>query len=98
MSADNTVSFKMAFTNSPNTKSLSFGGVSSAALASVKSKVQDINYKLAHKSGEPLGNLMGLIFVDPETYNPLSPGNGGNLDKIFDVTITQTQVTKIPLF
>ena len=96
MSTDNSVSFKMEFSNSPNTKQITFGGVSSAALAGVKSKVQAINNSLA--TSDTTGFLLSSIFVDPKIYDPDSPRAGGNLNKISDVTITQTETTKIPLF
>ena len=92
----NSVTIKMEFSNSPNTRSLTFENVAVDALPNVKSKVQAINTSLAN--ADSAGMLLSAIFVDPKTYDAGSPRSGGNLTRISDATITQTDVTKIPLF
>ena len=96
----NSISFKMNFKNSNYVRTMTFDNVPSSVLPGVKSKVQAINTLLGN--GNPGGVEEGMIlsygFIDPDVMNPDNPGAGGNFASISDVTITQTEVTKIPLF
>ena len=96
----NSISFKMNFKNSTYVRTMTFNDVSSSVLSGVKQKVKYINDELL-ENGNPstsAGRALAYGFIDPDVMNVDNPGAGGSFVSISDVTITQTDVTKIPLF
>ena len=97
----NSISFKMNFKNSTYVRTMTFNDVSTSTLAGVKQKVKYINEELLNNGYAPAtteGQALAFGFIDPDVMNVDNPGAGGFLSSLSDVTITQTDVTKIPLF